>query len=347
VTDVAPDFPGNPGTSRSIGPISLVIPVLNEVKSLPILVRSIGQQSRPPDEIIIVDGGSTDGTVALARQLTSGDPRYRVIEAGSATPGRGRNIGIDSAGHDWIALTDAGIEPESTWLERLENGALGYATAEVVWGTYEPRITSLLDECAVIAYVAPRHRTPSGSIRGPSVASCLIHRRAYEAVGGFPDLRASEDLIFMDKLQEAGIKTAWANDALVWWSLPDSLGDTYRHFESRSEHNVLAGRQADWHHGVARTYVVGGVLGAAALLIDKRFASLLVAGVAARVGKRTLTHHETGEWGKDLNPIRLAGVAIVLFVIDAAMFVGWIRALTSSQTRLRRSPVTQVPVSEQ
>src|SRR5207244_861116 len=98
-----------PRFPRSNMQISLVIPVRNEEQSLPLLVESIRAQTRPPDEIILVDGGSTDGTVALAGALTAADPRFRVIEAGDATPGRGRNVGIAAARHDWIALTDAGI----------------------------------------------------------------------------------------------------------------------------------------------------------------------------------------------------------------------------------------------
>src|SRR4051795_10341592 len=88
--------------------VSLVVPVRNEEGSLAALVESICRQTRAPDEVVLVDGDSTDRTVALARALTAGDPRFRVIEAGPATPGRGRNLGIAAAHHEWIALTDAG-----------------------------------------------------------------------------------------------------------------------------------------------------------------------------------------------------------------------------------------------
>src|SRR5262245_43695731 len=118
--------------------VSLVIPVRNEKPSLPELLRSLGDQTRPPDEIILVDGGSTDGTFALARKLTTGDPRFRVIEAGDATPGRGRNVGIAAATHDWIALTDAGIRVEPTWLARLAAAVEREPCLQVVYGNFEP-----------------------------------------------------------------------------------------------------------------------------------------------------------------------------------------------------------------
>src|SRR5437016_8551578 len=72
--------------------ISLVVPVRNEEASLPGLISSIRRQTRAPDEIILVDGGSTDQTVTVATELSTDDPRFRILEAGEATPGRGRNV---------------------------------------------------------------------------------------------------------------------------------------------------------------------------------------------------------------------------------------------------------------
>lgn len=92
--------------------VSLVIPVRNEEQSLPSLIESIKQQTFEPAEIIIVDGGSVDGTVRVAKEIAGRDPRFRVVEAGPATPERGRNVGVAAARYDWIAFTDAGIRLE-------------------------------------------------------------------------------------------------------------------------------------------------------------------------------------------------------------------------------------------
>ncbi len=70
--------------------ISLVIPVRNEEDAIPPLIQSIRAQTRPPEEVLLVDGGSTDRTVGLSRELIGDAPRFRVLEAGPATPGRGR-----------------------------------------------------------------------------------------------------------------------------------------------------------------------------------------------------------------------------------------------------------------
>src|SRR5436190_16098535 len=99
--------------------VSLVVPLRNEESTLPALIASIEGQTRPHDEVILVDGGSTDRTVAVAQELTRQAARYRILSAGQATPGRGRNVGIAAVQYDWIALTDAGIRLEPTWLAEL------------------------------------------------------------------------------------------------------------------------------------------------------------------------------------------------------------------------------------
>src|SRR5689334_18005096 len=118
--------------------VSLVIPMRNEAKALAEIIGSIKQQTLQPDEIILVDGGSTDKTLAVARQLIGPDPRFRVLEAGEATPGRGRNVGIAAARHEWIALTDAGIQLQSQWLEHLVATAQADPGLDIVYGNFEP-----------------------------------------------------------------------------------------------------------------------------------------------------------------------------------------------------------------
>ncbi|MEP6637349.1 MAG: glycosyltransferase family A protein [Acidobacteriota bacterium] len=120
--DVQPGNAGSPGELGGLGDtidVTVVVPVRNEKQSLAELIASLQAQTSPPAEIVVVDGGSTDGTISLAHRLAAGDDRLRVIEAGEATPGRGRNIGIAAARYEWIALADAGNKLEPQWLGRL------------------------------------------------------------------------------------------------------------------------------------------------------------------------------------------------------------------------------------
>src|SRR4051794_27309359 len=175
--------------------VSLVIPVRDEASTLPELVASIEAQTLPPDEILVVAGAAADGPVDQARALAKEDPRFRIIEAGDATPGRGRNVGIEAAAHDWIALTDAGIRLDPDWLKQLV-GRAEVGEPDVVYGTVDLAPNGRFGAWLGIALAPPTHVVSEGRVRGPSIASALIRRSAWVAAGGFPDLRSGEDLMF-------------------------------------------------------------------------------------------------------------------------------------------------------
>jgi glycosyltransferase involved in cell wall biosynthesis len=310
--------------------ISLVIPVRNEVRSLPSLIESIRRQTRSPEEILLVDGGSTDATVALARELTANDRRFRVLEAGEATPGRGRNVGITATVHEWVALTDAGIRLDPAWLERLVEAAERAPSARVVYGNYEPVAGSFFERCAALAYVEPKRRRGGGWMRGPSIASALVHRDAWTAAGGFPDLRSTEDHIFMERLQELGFEATWAPEATVMWQLQPSLVRTYRRFALYSKCNVWAGRQRYWHYGLARQYLLATPFLGLSVVHLPAWLAVPACGFAARVAKSLWQRREGRGLLWLLNPLQIALVGVILVTIDLAMFAGWVRARLSA-----------------
>jgi glycosyltransferase involved in cell wall biosynthesis len=316
--------------------VSLVIPVRDESVTLESLLASIRNQTVPPDEVVFVDGGSTDDTLVQLHRAAERDAFIRIVEAQDATPGRGRNLGISVAQFDWIALTDAGIRLEPTWLERLLECLAGCPDAGVVFGNYKPITDNFFERCAAIAYVEPPRPTPAGLMRGPCVASSLLRRDVWQRAGGFPDLRATEDLIFIERVRQSGVKIAWAPGATVWWRLRPSLRETFRRFVLYSKHNVWAGRQRYWHYGVARQYVAAAGLIIFAAVHSSWWILVLSAAVAARVGK-TIWRHRNGHgplWV--LNPARFILVTVILGTIDLATFVGWAHAIRHARSSASR-----------
>ncbi len=103
----------------------------NEEDSLEKLVESVKHQTFLPDEVVLVDGGSTDKTIEVFEKLCSDNPVYKLIRTGRATPGKGRNIGIEAARNEWIALTDAGIVLDKNWLAELVKVAEKNATDKI------------------------------------------------------------------------------------------------------------------------------------------------------------------------------------------------------------------------
>jgi len=314
-------------------PISLVVPLRNEEESLGRLVTSVRRQTRPPDEVLLVDGGSTDRTVALARELTADDPRFRVVEAGEATPGRGRNVGAEAARNPWIAFTDAGITLDPDWLARLAAVAEDDPAADIVYGNFEPDTQTFFERCAALAYVPPRAMREGASMRGPSIASALVRREIWRRAGGFPDLRAAEDLIFMERVEALGARTRWAPEATARWQLQPTLARTFRKFALYSKHNVWAGRQRFWHYGVARQYALALAFVVLAIVHSAWWLAVPAAGLAARAALSVWRRREGRGLAWVLNPARLAGVGLVLLAVDLATFVGWAQALVGAPPR--------------
>ena len=135
--------------------ISVVIPVRNEEASIRHLVDSLLHQTLRPDEIVIADNGSIDRTAAIVTEYVERGEPVRLISGGPGLPGKGRNLAVAAALHDWIAFVDAGTKPEPNWLESLAAPVMTDNEVEVVYGTYEPVTDTLLKLCSVMVYVAP------------------------------------------------------------------------------------------------------------------------------------------------------------------------------------------------
>ncbi|MBC7900080.1 MAG: glycosyltransferase [Saprospiraceae bacterium] len=320
--------------------ISLVIPIRDEEESIENLLESINRQTYQPDEVVLVDGGSTDKTVEIVERMAAGNSKIKLIKTDEATPGKARNIGIENAANDWIALTDAGIKLEPDWLAELVIAASsipprqrkaaaspdqgGELDADIVYGNFSPVNGNFFEKCAAISYVPSQKAV---GIRGKIIASCLLRKGVWEAVGGFPDLRAAEDLIFMEKAEKQDFKIAIAPKAMVFWSLQPALSSTFAKFVLYSKHNVWAGRQWDWHYGVLKQYLILLPFLIMAAVHSLWWLAAIPLWLLARTAKRILAHRYEFGMGILFNPLIVFGVAGLILVIDTATFAGWFQAV--------------------
>lgn len=303
--------------------VSLVIPVRDEETSISTLFESIMCQTRLPDEVVFVDGGSRDSTVSIIDQFAERHPFVRVITSDDATPGKGRNLGTEAALNDWIAYTDAGIVLECDWLESLIEVCQLFPEAEVVYGNYNPIVDTRFERLACVSYCPPMK---SDSIRGRSVVSMLLRKSVWEKVGGFPDLRAAEDLIFMEKISEAGFISHDAPDASVNWHLRPDFSSTFKKFELYSRKNASIGRTHDWHRGIARQYLLMLPFILLGLVDSYLWLIAVPAWFVLRAVRRSIAHRY--QFGPNLivNPLNLMGLVALIVLIDVATFTGWSRA---------------------
>ncbi len=108
---------GRPAPGRRQPTISLVIPTYNGAHLLTVCLAAIERQSRPPEETIVVDDASTDGTPALLRARY---PWVRVLTHGQNRGFAGAaNTGISAATGDVVVLLNNDTEAEPGWLAAL------------------------------------------------------------------------------------------------------------------------------------------------------------------------------------------------------------------------------------
>ena len=205
-------------------PISVVVTVRNEANSIVEFLHSLATQTRHPDEVVIVDGGSKDETVDRIRSC--GDLRICLREE-PCNIARGRNIGIEHARYDAIAVTDAGCFLAPDWLANI---SAGLDNADVAVGNYRPRINSLFDACQYSltslfgSDTALEHFTISSR-------SLAFRRSVWQDVGGYPEwLDYSEDAYFHDQLKRHGYRIAFRPDAVVEWELRKTVRDIFIQF---------------------------------------------------------------------------------------------------------------------
>ena len=196
--------------------VSVIATVLNEAGSIAILLASLLEQTRLPEEVVIVDGGSTDGTLGIVRAFADDAP-FPVIAllrsgAGIAS---GRNHAIAAARGHIIAVTDAGVRLDPEWLERLVAAFASETRIDVVSGFFLADPHSLFER-TLGAITLPRIKEIDPTSFHPSSRSVAFRKEAWEAVGGYPEwLDYCEDLVFDFGLRDAGCVFAFAPRALV------------------------------------------------------------------------------------------------------------------------------------
>jgi glycosyltransferase involved in cell wall biosynthesis len=299
--------------------ISVAVPVRNEEATIEALLESLLGQTEPPDEIVIADGGSTDRTVAIASRYCGRG--VRVLELGPAYPGRGRNEAVKAARNEWIAFIDGGCEADPGWLEKLwaRREALGPSPG-IVFGETKPRIANEWDAAQALAFMVLRDPNTGHAV--PFIASSLLHRDVWRAVGGFSEhLRAAEDLVFLQRLDELHIPKVWSPGAVVHWRLAPGPRAVFRRFRLYSAHHLAAGLFRTWH---LRVMVMDGaaILLAATTTLWPLSFLLLCAGGLARLLHTVARRRFHLEGGPAFRPDRLLRVALLLCVADAATWMG-------------------------
>jgi glycosyltransferase involved in cell wall biosynthesis len=209
--------------------VSLVCTVLNEGDSLRPLMDSIVRQTMPPDEIVMVDGGSRDHTLDILRDYAARLPLKIIVEQG-CNISAGRNRAIDAAQGHIIAVTDAGVVLAPQWLEQVTLPLRTEPSVRVVAGWFEADPRTVF-EAALGATTLPHISEIRAETFLPSSRSVAFRKAAWAAVGGYPEwIDYCEDLIFDLRLKQIAQPFAFAPAAVAHFRPRPSLAAFYRQY---------------------------------------------------------------------------------------------------------------------
>jgi glycosyltransferase involved in cell wall biosynthesis len=180
------------------------------------LLDSLAAQSRPPDQIVIVDGGSSDDTLEILNQYAAAQVLpLHVISQPGANISQGRNTAIAAADGPIIAVMDAGVHLTRGWLAALVEPFEQHPDTTAVAGFFVPDAHTPF-EVAMGATVLPNRSEIDPATFLPSSRSVAFLKDVWAEVGGYPGwLDYCEDLIFDLEVRDRFGPFTFAPDALV------------------------------------------------------------------------------------------------------------------------------------
>jgi glycosyltransferase involved in cell wall biosynthesis len=304
--------------------VSLVATVKDARHAIEEFLESLARQTRKPDEVVIVDGGSTDGTVEILR----GADWVTLIEEPGANIAQGRNLAVRSATHDVIAVSDADCVLAADWLERLlEPIRRG---ADVAMGSYRPLVEGFFEACAAAVSVPELDELHPDRFL-PSARSVAFRREIFDAAGRYPEwLDIGEDMFVNLRWRELGARMELAPDAQVWWRPRSTLAEHWRQYAAYARGDAIAGMHARRH--AIRFGVYAGL--AAALASRRRAPLVLAAAAGALYAARPVIRARRMARSKQERAAAVAVVPALLGFTDVAKMTGYVSGLLSR----RRTP---------
>lgn len=240
--------------------ITVVTTILNEKETIKDLIAGLVLQSREPDEIIIVDGGSRDGTIELVRSLTEQHPKVRLIVSPGSNIAAGRNIGVKNAKHSIIAVIDAGCKPDKDWLREILRPFEENPDLDVVAGVTKVESHSPFEMYSGALLTAGAKEPDAKQFR-VSGRSAAFAKEIWAKAGGYPEwLYTGEDTLYDAKLRLIGARIGLARSSIVHWRPRKTLWKTAKMYYLYGKGNGRIGVDARGAFYHLRNYLAGFVL---------------------------------------------------------------------------------------
>ena len=315
------------------GLATVIVPVLNEAARIGPCLTSLTSQDDTVHEILVVDGGSTDGTVAFLRDAARRDQRIRIIETGAIPPGvNGKAFGLMRGVEEvtpratWILTVDADVRltPEAVaaivdFAEHHRLRAMSVASSQSVRGGWLGLLHPAMLTTLVYRFGIPGHATRRVDEVQANGQCFLVERELLEQAGGFESVLGSicEDVTLARRIASAGEPVGFYEaDHLVRVEMHANAWDAWRNWPRSLP---MRDRYSGWRSGLGLIEV---------LLVQAAPIWLLLGGFVSR---------------KRANPVVKLQVALVLGRLG--VLKGTARAYPNRPWTYWLSPLADLPVA--
>ncbi len=203
--------------------ISLVSTIFNDCFGLECFFSAMESQTKKPNEIIIVDAGSTDGTRELMQaEATRMDRPWRMIalQENRCNVARGRDLAIEAATGELIVSTDIGCDWAPEWLEELVTPLETEPQIDLVIGSWAVDKDDLEGPWALTEWALKGDQRLEADAESYSSSRSIAYRKpVWEALGKYPEdlTLAADDAVFHYLIEKAEVSRVGAPSIRCWW----------------------------------------------------------------------------------------------------------------------------------
>jgi succinoglycan biosynthesis protein ExoA len=226
--------------------VTVIVPCRDEIHRLPDFVTSLQHQTLPPDQIVVADGMSTDGTRAWLHRIAQRDPRIAIVDNPDRIVPAALNVALSHAEGEIVARMDTHADYPEDYLQTLVGFLVDNEEVAGVGGAMVTRGTGPWGRAIAATLRRPfglggaRHRV--GGRAGPitHVFSGCYRREALDAAGGWDTrLRANEDYEADLRVAKAHGEVWLVNRASTTWYVRESLPGLARQMWNYGFHKAL------------------------------------------------------------------------------------------------------------